>query len=107
MADDEKKDIVHLGPELSDGTHPYLREQGDQLTGGFVSKPRRCREGEALHGSGIIMKHRGPGPSFNVVGEWDVPAATPSESKGPAKVTSDAYRAGWDNIFGKKVVGEA
>lgn len=26
---------------------------------------------------------------------------------GPAQVATDAYRQGWDNIFGKRVVGQA
>lgn len=106
MAD--KKDIVHLGPEL-DGSYPYLREQHQEgqrkLSCGFLGKPRRS--GEPLHGSGIIIEHRGPGPVYNVVGEFDTASTTPSKTKGPAKVATDAYRAGWDSIFGNKTVGQA
>lgn len=40
--------------------------------------------------------------------ESEVAYNAPGSTDGPPKVTSDAYRSGWDSIFGgKKTVGEA
>lgn len=101
----DKKDVLQLGPELEDGARPYIRDQDGQLSCGLLGKPTPT--GKSLHGAGLIMEHRGPGPRFNVLGEFDAPAPAPAKAKGPAKVTTDAYRAGWDQLFGGTTVGEA
>ena len=44
----------------------------------------------------------GDGPSYSITsaGDGKHVRITPWKSNGPAKVNSDAYRAGWDAIFG-------
>ncbi len=98
------EDVVHLGPELEDGGHPYVRHHPDGSVRGGVL--RLAAEGMPLYDGALQLRHRGPGPIFNVTNEYKREVAQP-ECPGPAKVATPAYRTGWDNIFGNRTVGQA
>lgn len=95
-----KKDRLVMGPEPDeDGRFPYIRHQPNgTVTTGLVGPP--CSEGRPM-GDSLCLKHE-QGPVFRVVHEHKGAPA-----KGPAKVTTDAYREGWEGIFGQRTVGQA
>lgn len=94
-----KKDTLMMGPKPDEGGRfPYIRRRPDgTVIAGFVGPP--CRQGAPM-GDALCLRHE-EGLVFEVVHEHR------SEARGPAKVTTDAYRSGWDNLFGNKAVGEA
>lgn len=91
-----KKDLVTLGPGI-DGKHPYLRERPDGRMQTGILGPKLA-EGQPITDA-LLLKHE-EGPVFEVLHEH-------RSSQGPPQVATDAYRDGWDGIFGNKVVGEA
>ena len=109
MSDDDKKDFLHLGPDLGDGHHPYIRHREDCAIETGIAKT--CKEGEPVNlCDGVLrLTPRGPGPLYNVdqVYERTRTDEASSERSGPAMVSNKAFRAGWDNIFGSKTVGQA
>lgn len=63
-------------------------------------------EGKTYHA--VTYEHAAEAHPEYLDGSIEMAAyAAPPERKGPPKVTSDAYRAGWDRIFGKAPAGEA
>ena len=61
---------------------------------------RRAEDGKPQHHELVSLTKTSDG-----TGEYDIksvykPASAPSA--GPAKVSSDAYRSGWETIFGAK-----
>lgn len=90
-----KRDRVWVGPELSDGNRPFIRETETGANAGLM--------GDAVptpH-SVVELEHIG-GCCFEVASEIKL------TGKGPAKVASRAYTDGWDRIFGNKpAVGQA
>lgn len=46
-------------------------------------------------------------PEVEIVAYSSSSSPSSKPGSGPAKVTSDNYRAGWDRIFGKRETGEA
>lgn len=65
---------------------------------------RPIREGEAIHGNCFYLKRRGDSDVYDVE---DVPVPDSAESAGPAKVSTPAFRKGWDRIFGDVETPEA
>jgi len=75
---------------------------------------RALEEGRPIVGEVVTLAPRQDNPrvcdvkdSYRVPGAASAPAATPASAralahKGPAKVATEAYRDGWDEIFGKK-----
>jgi hypothetical protein len=53
-----------------------------------------------MGGEPVMVSGSGPRRTMQFLGEKP-------PRKGPAKVNSPAFQAGWDNIFGKKEVGQA
>lgn len=94
-------DVVSLGPDLG-GVRPYLRHRPDHtLQAGLA----RCvADGEDIAKEGMYHLRQREGRN-----EYDVePVSEATSRSGPAKVTSNAYRTGWENIFGAKTpVGKA
>jgi len=96
-------DHVHLGPVVGDGV-AYVRCRPDGTTDAGVLRP--AKEGESLYDGAMSLEHCGPGSVYNVVDEFK--RAEPSEGcSGPPRVTTDAYRDGWDSLFGNQTVGQA
>lgn len=100
MAKDDIKDKLIMGPDLGDGTHPFIRqkkvEDGVEISAGTASMSNESGQGTSV----AMLRHMG-GP------EYEVKEEIRFTGKGPAQVSSDAYRKGWDGIFGKKTVGQA
>lgn len=114
MSDDAKckdGDTLLLGPVVSDnGTRACIRHLPDHRVGvGFM---RPLRDGQPIHGGEVVsLKHveenRYAVTSLygSPVPHEDTPAA--DEAQGPARVTTEAYREGWDRIFGPREIGQA
>lgn len=94
----QNADLVVAGPDLGGGVHLCLRHRPDHSHEIGVAAP--LKDGQPIAQGAMILKHR----EANVFDVEPVPSTTTS---GPARVTSNNYRAGWDNIFGKQTVGEA
>jgi hypothetical protein len=108
--DDEKSgrdcsggDFVSLGPDLG-GVRPYVRHMADHsVESGVV---QMAAEGQPLGKDAVVLRHQA-GSVYAVEPVFGAATAT-ENAKGPAKVTSDAYRHGWEGIFGSRSqVGEA
>lgn len=95
------KDKIFMGPDFGNGTRPFVRvkekNQGLEVSAGSASFIKDNTEPES--GTVAYLKHLG-GDAYEVKKER--PAGS-----GPCQVSSDAYRKGWDGIFGKKIVGQA
>jgi hypothetical protein len=94
------KDVVLVGPATSTESHAVLRQREDRLELGEL---RAVREGRPLQGSGELVKLR-PREEHERLFDVDVVTALPSPPgqgrSGPPQVASDAYREGWELIFG-------
>lgn len=107
-------DVIELGPPVADaepGTHVFKRHTADheiQIGVGKLEPISQRKEGKPFAPGEILCRRRDDG-RFNV--EQIMPGSSESsesgEASGPAMVTSDAYRTGWDAIFGKATVGKA
>lgn len=112
MADDDQdcghKDVMTLGPVLSEnGLRPYIRHKADCTLETGVTRP--LEEGEsASFADGILQLEPGSHGTYDVTTLYERPRTTQAEPKGPAKVTTEAFRSGWDRVFGKSAtVGQA
>ncbi len=86
-------DLVKLGPPGPNGARAAIRHTKDhQFELGVVAPTALAPEGQAVH-----LTPRG----------GDLYEVTEVTHSGPAQVSSDAYRNGWDRIFGSKTVGQA
>ena len=109
MNKDEKPcplgDVITVGPDLGGGVHPAVRHDANhEVSFGTL---RILKEGQPITSEAVLLEKNGNSNNYRVVGEVPTPN-NPRESSGPAMVASDAYRSGWDNIFGKKqVVGQS
>jgi hypothetical protein len=115
MNSEKPLDQMLLGPQVTpDGGRTFIRRQPNQMSGGIC---RPLKHGEALMGD-VVQLQRVEGDLYNVV--ENLPSMTnlrpsidprpPIESRasGPAMVSSDAYRSGWENVFGaKKAIAQA
>ena len=111
--DDDKKypsgDELVAGPEIGNGSRLFVRHTADHKVMAGVMSP--VREGQPLMPGAFNLEPIEGTDRFKVedlpsmpVPRMEAAAAAP---KGPAKVNSAAYKSGWDNVFGKQVVGEA
>lgn len=105
MSDKKRKPIgqvVLLEPPKDEGSRALIL-QGDQVQEGTIGG---MKEGQPLNGKEVIQL--GPHPQspfvYNLMERVSFEPDTPEEStsKGPAKVTSRAYRSNYDSIFGRK-----
>jgi hypothetical protein len=112
MAKDEcslGEDRMLLGPDLGDGARPCVRHLPDHsIQTGFV-KP--LVDGQPINGFDEVFAARYDPQhgDYEVKSLYSQPQTGVAQAthKGPAKVTSNEYRAGYDRIFGKQTVGEA
>ena len=113
MADEDKKggetackdgDMMVVGPSLG-GICPFVRHRPDHTVESGLARVRPADE--PIPEGSLFLKHR-EGNAFDVhpVSKGGSDGAP---SKGPAKVTTEAYRNGWENIFWPKKtpVGQA
>jgi hypothetical protein len=112
MADDEKKghtpncrdgDTIVLGQNIG-GVYPFVRHHANHhVAQGFAQI--RPIDGVPAPGS-TLLKHR-EGNTFDAY-QVQKGGSDGASLKGPPAVTTNAYRNGWDNLFGKKSpVGQA
>ena len=88
-------DLVLIVDQQEDGRLRGIRKQGELLS---VAEFAPVAEGAPLNGEVLALK-----PRQEVPGLCDVEVVYRPEgegSSGPPKVASDAYRGGWDRIFG-------
>ncbi len=94
-----------LGPPTADGAGVHvIRAREERIEAGEL---RPLQEGKPIAGEIVTLKPRDANPRVCDVTESYAPAGMQSTSlplghKGPAKVATDAYREGWDEIFGPK-----
>lgn len=93
----KRQDEVLIGPKVGPTQRACLRlTEGHFSTGTLEENPEHWGEGEFVE----LQKQEGSA--------WhDVKEAIPITGRGPAQVSSGAYRKGWDAIFGKRAVGKA
>ena len=110
-------DFVLLGPPTADGAGIHvLRARDERIEAGEL---RALQEGRPITGEIVTLKPRGSNPHICDVMDSYVPSGSSAASgssassapqaslaqlghKGPAKVATDAYREGWDEIFGAR-----
>jgi hypothetical protein len=100
-----KEDVVLLGPPTADGDGVHvLRARDQRLEAGEL---RALREGRPISGELVTLAPREGQPRVCDVKESvPVPSGTTAsasdgaQKKGPAQVATEAYRSGWDEIFG-------
>lgn len=100
------KDVVLLGPPTADGAGVHvIRAREERIETGEL---RALQEGKPIVGEIVTLKPRDGSPRVcDVTDSYAPPGARVSHAaplghKGPAKVATDAYREGWDEIFGPK-----
>jgi hypothetical protein len=89
----EERDLVLVGPTRDDNATPMLRFKADGDVEELIAQP--LREGHPVtHGE--ILELQGDGPvrySRTIVNLGH---------KGPARVSTTAFRNGWERVFGSK-----
>jgi hypothetical protein len=87
-------EFVIPGPMLPDGSRECLRHAADHsVQRGFM---RPLEDGKPLREDAVLLERREGTPFFDIVG------SVAEIRKGPSKAVSNAYRKGWDAVFGGK-----
>jgi hypothetical protein len=118
MADDDKtcpganRDVLQLGPDLGNGTHPFVRHRpGCDIEAGVLKAHQPGNDEATPACDGMVrLHHSGHGQVYNVetLYERNPRGVAPEAHDGPAMVATEAFRDGWDRIFGvNKTVGQA
>lgn len=96
-------DVVLVHGRSEDGkTLAVVRKRGAELSAGLLTA---AEEGKPVHGDLLRLVPREDMP---LVADVEVLHAAPrTDHDGPAKVSSPAYRKGWDAIFGDAPADEA
>lgn len=99
-------DVVILGPPTADGGGVHvLRAREEKVE---IGELRPLAEGRPLAGEVVTLSPRKDNPRVcDVKDSYRPPSVGAATAlalahKGPAKVATEAYRDGWDEIFGKK-----
>lgn len=91
-------DVVLLGPPTTDGAGVHvIRAREERIETGEL---RALREGKPITGEIVTLEPRKDNPRVCDVKESYRPHT--HTHKGPANVSTDAYREGWDEVFGNK-----
>ncbi len=111
MSDSDKQhkcgnaDELIAGPDLGDGTRPFIRHTADhQIVGGML---RTAKSGQPCNGCEVVALTPIDGSRYKVQTLYGGGADSERETKGPGKVVTDRYREGWDRTFGSKAIGQA
>jgi len=94
------RDLVKVGDPSNDGEfRPFVRHKPNcEIEAGFL---RRAKEGEPFLTGAIQLGNYQGNDTYEVLDE-----IAPMHS-GPSMVATEAYRKGWDQLFGNKTVGQA
>jgi hypothetical protein len=89
-------DEMVVGPSMVDGKRCYVRHTSNhEIQVGIVSP---TSEGAPVGDNVVVLERQGDGPVYSVR-----PLFEERRTSGPAKVTTPAYRKGWETIFGARV----
>lgn len=99
--DDPPRDQLYVHSQSEHGGYRVLRSREDRVE---VGELRSVREGQAIVGELVKLT---PTEEHDAVFDVEVlmeapqPKASPKRSHaGPARVASNAFRSGWDRVFG-------
>lgn len=96
---DKKEDRLVLGEVQPDGSAPYLRVKDGTVERGTAVA---AKEGRPINPEAHLVSITKRQDEWWDVSEYqDVTKAAAAVTK-PAKVTSKAYRSGWDQLWGSK-----
>lgn len=90
----ESEKVRVLAVNYEDRQTIVERDNGD------VGMIMKCEEGQPLHGDLVTCTETDEPGVIDLTTVYK----NPSGSKGPAKVTSKAFRNNWDSVFSKKKV---
>lgn len=91
-------DVALVYGRSEDGkSYGVLRRRDDEIQVGTL---RSLEQGKPIHGELVKLRPREDSPLFDVETQHGAPIR--GETSGPAKVTTPAYRAGWDSIWSEK-----
>jgi hypothetical protein len=93
MPEPKKKDVVHLVADLPDGHKLMVRERDGQLRPG-VACPHVDEGKPFLPGHEYVHLEKREDGAYD--------CETLYGGDGPVQVTTESYRSGWDEIWGKK-----
>ncbi len=93
----EGEDALVAGPQLPNGFRPFIRHRADHSIQKGLMRP--IQDGEPIHDGAFYLERRGDSEVYDVRDEF----VMPKSGKGPAKVSTPAFRQGWDRIFGTKL----
>ena len=103
VAKDKPTDVVLLGPPTADGGGVHVLRARDETV--ETGELRALQEGRPITGEVVTLSPRQENPRVcDVTDSYCAPSA-PARAlmhKGPANVATDAYRDGWEEVFGKK-----
>ncbi|MDB5216676.1 MAG: hypothetical protein JWO86_4603 [Myxococcaceae bacterium] len=101
VAKDKATDVVLLGPPTADGGGVHvLRARDEKVETGEL---RALQEGRPITGEVVTLSPRKDNPRVcDVTDSYRPPTSAAAGHKGPANVATEAYRQGWDEVFGKK-----
>ena len=95
-------DMVSMGPSFGD-LRPFVRHHPDHKLETGIAKLVPAEQVPSDPSKSLQLRHR-CGNLYDVI----PPPESTTSTKGPPNVNSEAFRAGWDTIFGKKIpVGQA
>jgi hypothetical protein len=104
MSDDKKRecssgDEIHLGAQTESGFTMAMRHREDHTLQACLLRP--LSDGQPIPpGAELVRLSKKEGDCYNVQSLY--------KSPGPANVTTDEYRVGWDRVFGARTPrGEA
>ena len=94
-------DVVLLGPPTNDGAGVHvIRARAERVETGEL---RAIQEGRPIVGEIVTLEPRKDNPRVcDVRDSYTPPAHASAPHKGPANVATNAYREGWDEVFGDK-----
>jgi hypothetical protein len=99
--DDPPDRLLVYGLSDEGRTAHVLRQRGDEVEAGRL---RPVESGQALTGELVALRRR---PEFPLLFDVDVKVESPLQPKkrtdraGPVRIASEAYRRGWDAVWGR------
>ena len=99
-----RKDLALVYGVTDDGDGFHILRRRAQTDTVEVGTLRPLQEGKAVFGEVLRLTPRKKQPLLYDV-SVEIPADEPTDMaprSGPAKVTNDAYRSGWDAVWGRR-----
>jgi len=94
-------DVAVVFGKDENGTHILRRRSEDAPVEAGVLRP--LQSGKPIEGEVVSLSPRPEGPLlFDVKSELPSPYPAPRATDGPAQVATDAYRKGWDAVWGRR-----